>query len=199
MSDSPAPDTESRLSRLLPDAVPVRDRVRNALPRLRASVRLARRRLQASGDGSLADRLNAIDPSYVEEGAREISEADVETVVEEADAIEERFRDNGPLRRLLDDGRLLLALVRDAWDGRYRQVPGWTLSGAAFALLYVLNPLDLVPDALPLIGVLDDAAVVSACLALLEQDLADYRQWRAQSDRPDRTEEGRAPEELSSG
>lgn len=197
MSDSQSSDTESRLSRLLPDALPMRDRGWSVLSRLKARARLARRRLRGSGDGSLAERLDAIDPSFVEEGAREISEADVETVVEEADAIEERFRDNGPLRRFLDDGRLLLALVRDAWDGRYRQVPWWSVSGAAFALLYVLNPLDLIPDALPLIGVLDDAAVVSACLVLIEQDLADYRAWRDRSGPPSLGEG--EPGELTSG
>jgi uncharacterized membrane protein YkvA (DUF1232 family) len=56
----------------------------------------------------------------------------------------------------------------------------WTLSAAVFALLYVLNPFDLIPDALPIVGVLDDAAVVSACLVLLEQDLYDYRERRRQ-------------------
>lgn len=153
-------------------------RLRTVVPRLKARVRLARQRLKSSPDGSLVERLAAVDPEYVEKRARNVTEADVETVVEEADAIEERFRDNGPLRRLLDDGKLLLALVRDTWQGRYQHAPWWTLSGAAFALLYVLNPLDLIPDALPIVGVLDDAAVVSACLVLLEQDLSDYRQWR---------------------
>jgi uncharacterized membrane protein YkvA (DUF1232 family) len=133
--------------------------------------------MRPASDASLADRLEAIDPEFVAEGAREVSDADVETVVKEADAIEERFRDNGPLRRLLEDGRLLLSLVRDTWQGRYREVPWWTVGGAAFALLYVLNPLDLIPDALPVLGALDDAAVVSACLVLLEQDLYDYQQW----------------------
>lgn len=127
---------------------------------------------------ALGDRLETIGPEFVAEGAREVTDSDVETVVEKADAIEERFRDNGPLRRFIDDGLLLLALVQDTWEGQYQNVPWWTLSGAVFALLYVLNPLDLIPDALPIIGVLDDAAVISACLVLLEQDLYDYRRWR---------------------
>jgi uncharacterized membrane protein YkvA (DUF1232 family) len=133
--------------------------------------------MRPSPDASLAQRLDAIDPEYVAAGARQVEEANVRTVVEKADAIEERFRDNGPLRRLLEDGRLLMGLVRDAWRGRYQAVPWWTLSGAVFTLLYVLNPLDLVPDALPVLGALDDAAVVSACLVLLEQDLHEYRRW----------------------
>ncbi|PQJ36518.1 hypothetical protein BSZ35_14570 [Salinibacter sp. 10B] len=127
------------------------------------------------------DALDALDTEFVEDGARTVTDTDVETVVEEADAIEERFRNNGPLRRLLDDGQLLLDLVRDVRRGAYQRVPLWTLSAAVFALLYVLNPLDLIPDTLPIVGVLDDAAVVSACLALLEQDLYDYRAWRQEA------------------
>jgi uncharacterized membrane protein YkvA (DUF1232 family) len=198
MFDSAAPGAESRWSRLLPDTFSVPDGLWNARPRLKARARLLRRRMRAASDPSLAERLDAIDPDFVEDRARDVTEADVATVVEEADAIEERFRDHGPLRRLLDDGQLLLALVRDTWQDRYPRAPWWTVSGAAFALLYVLNPFDLVPDALPLIGVLDDAAVVSACLVLLEQDLADYRQWRVEADHKRRGQEG-PDEELPAG
>lgn len=137
-----------------------------------------RRRWDRLRDTAVGDRLSTIDPDYVEEGARSVTEADLDTVVQRAEAIEERFRGNGPLGRLVEDGRLLLSLVRDARHGRYRAVPVWTLSAAGFALLYVLNPFDLVPDALPLVGLLDDAAVISACLSLVEQDLRDYRAWR---------------------
>lgn len=141
-----------------------------------------------SGDRPSSDAFSGstddLDESFVERGAEAVTDADLDTVVEKADAIEDRFRDNGPLRRLLRDGRLLLGLVRDVRRGRYTQVPVWTLSAAGFALLYVLNPMDVIPDAIPLVGVLDDAAVVSACLALLEQDLYDYREWlREETDR----------------
>jgi len=135
-------------------------------------------RVRALRNTGLADRLARIDSEYVRENARRITKMDLDTVIERAEAIEARFQDGGGLRRFLDDGRLLLHLVRDAREGRYRGLPVWTLSAAGFALLYVLNPFDLVPDALPVVGLLDDAAVVSACLALVEQDLRDYRAWR---------------------
>jgi uncharacterized membrane protein YkvA (DUF1232 family) len=156
---------------------PLRRRFKALAPRLSARARLLRRTLRSSGS-SLRERLEPLDEQYVEDGARTIDDTDLETVVEEADAIEERFRSHGPLQRLLADGTLLLGLVRDVRAGRYKKVPVWTLSAAAFSLLYVLNPFDVIPDAIPLLGVLDDAAVVSACLTLLEQDLHDYRLWR---------------------
>jgi len=136
-------------------------------------------RLGSIDQEAVQEKLETIDEEFVEKRARDVTDEDVQTVVEESKQIEQRFREHdGPLGRLWDDGRLLLGLVRDAWHGRYRAVPKWTLTAATFALLYVLNPLDLIPDALPIIGVIDDAAVVSVCLVLLEQDLKAYRAWR---------------------
>ena len=165
--------------------------------RIQARARALRRRFRGAEDESLMDRVADIDEDYIERGAEGISEVDLDTVVERAEAIEERFRRSGPLQRLLEDGRLLLELVRDAQEGRYRAVPVWTLSAAGFALLYVLNPFDLVPDALPLLGLLDDAAVVSACLSLVEQDLRDYQAWK-QSRVDDGDEEEAAQDLISS-
>ncbi|MCS3678843.1 uncharacterized membrane protein YkvA (DUF1232 family) [Salinibacter ruber] len=140
-----------------------------------------REQIQSVRDTRLADRLAQIDAEFVRENARRITEADLDTVVDRAEAIEARFRNDGGIRRLLDEGRLLLGLVRDVRAGRYRCLPVWTFSAVGFALLYVLNPFDLVPDALPVVGLLDDAAVVSVCLSLVEQDLQDYQAWRRAS------------------
>lgn len=169
--DADSTSLRARVKRRLPNFDQLRDRIR-------ARARALRPRFRGDDDESLVDRLAEIDEDYVKQGAKDISEVDLDTVVERAEAIEERFQGSGPLQRLLEDGRLLLGLVRDAQEGRYRAVPVWTLSAAGFALLYVLNPFDLVPDALPLLGLIDDAAVVSACLSLVEQDLRDYQAWR---------------------
>lgn len=167
--------------------------------RIRTRARALRRRLGGTEDGPVGERLAAIDEDYVERGAKDIAEVDLDTVIERAEAIEERFQQSGPLQRLLEDGRLLLSLVRDARRGSYQEIPVWTLSAAGFTLLYVLNPFDLIPDTLPLLGVLDDAAVVSACLSLLEQDLRDYQAWkRAQSAEPDDEAAEEADQELIS-
>lgn len=123
--------------------------------------------------------LQKIDAAFVRAGSRRISDRDVEAVVEKADTIKERFSTEGPIGRFVEDGRLLLSLVTDYGRGAYRQVPYWTLTAVVFALLYVANPLDLIPDALPGIGLIDDAAVLSVCLLMVEQDLYDYKAWRA--------------------
>lgn len=108
----------------LPDFDRMRDRIRRR-------ARALRRRFRGDADESLAERVAEIDEDYVEREAEDLAEVDLDTVVERAEAIEKRFRRNGPLQRLLEDGRLLLELVRDARRGHYRNVPVWTLSAAA--------------------------------------------------------------------
>ena len=119
----------------------------------------------------------ALEQRLVKEGARSVSEADIAKVVDKSQEIQRRFGAGGPLRRFVDDGRLLISMVKDYWARRYRQVPFGTIGAAAFTLLYVLNPFDLLPDVLPIIGAVDDAAVVAGCMLLLEHDLRTYQLW----------------------
>jgi uncharacterized membrane protein YkvA (DUF1232 family) len=73
---------------------------------------------------------------------------------------------------------VLTALVKDWRAGNYRQALYGTIAAVVFGLIYVFNPLDIVPDVLPLIGVLDDATVIGALLMLVERDLHKYRSWK---------------------
>ncbi len=109
---------------------------------------------------------------------RRVDKDNLKEVVDKADLIEQRFRSSGPLGRFIGDGKMLLALVQDYANGRYRQIPWRAIAAVVAALLYVLNPLDLVPDFIPLVGWLDDGAILAACLMMIEGDLHAYRKWK---------------------
>jgi uncharacterized membrane protein YkvA (DUF1232 family) len=47
-----------------------------------------------------------------------------------------------------------------------------------FALLYILNPIDIIPDVIPIFGYLDDVMVFGFCLDFVEADLEKYGQMR---------------------
>jgi uncharacterized membrane protein YkvA (DUF1232 family) len=115
---------------------------------------------------------------FVKEGAQKVTDKDIEKVVTKSEEIKKKFTVRGPLQRFIEDGRLLIALVKDYRSRVYRQVPYGTIAAVVFTLIYVFNPFDLVPDVLPFIGEIDDAAVVGACLLLIEQDLHKYRDWK---------------------
>ncbi len=115
---------------------------------------------------------------FVKEGAEKVTSKDIDTVVDKSEEIKKKFSARGPLRRFIEDGRLLTALVRDWRTGKYRQALYGTIAAVVFALIYVFNPFDIVPDVLPIIGAVDDATVIGACLMLIERDLNKYRTWR---------------------
>ncbi|MDZ4286806.1 MAG: YkvA family protein [Prosthecobacter sp.] len=83
------------------------------------------------------------------------------------------------LKKLMQQAKVILALVKDYWSGRYREVPYWVISAGALTLLYVLNPLDVIPDIVPGFGYLDDATLVAFCLKLIERELEKYEAWAA--------------------
>lgn len=80
--------------------------------------------------------------------------------------------------KVADDVHNMFDLLRDWWMGRYPDAPLWTIAGINFALLYILNPLDMAPDYIPLLGLMDDVAVVSATSAMIRQDVRDYLKWK---------------------
>jgi uncharacterized membrane protein YkvA (DUF1232 family) len=122
--------------------------------------------------------LNKPNEEFVKEGAQNVTEKDVENVISKSEEIRKKFSAKGPLARFVEDGQLLIAIVKDYWSGSYRQIPYGVITSIVFTLIYVLNPFDLVPDMLPLIGQLDDVAVMGACLILVEQDLHKYKDWK---------------------
>lgn len=76
----------------------------------------------------------------------------------------------------------MLSLLKQYAAGTYKKVPYGTVLAIAGALLYLLNPFDLVPDTLPGIGLLDDVAVLKACLGLVSGDLKDFKKWQAEQE-----------------
>lgn len=68
---------------------------------------------------------------------------DIAKVAQLANDIESKLP---KLKRWMEQAKLILELVKDYWSGRYREVPYWAISAGALALLYVLNPADIIPD-----------------------------------------------------
>ena len=107
-----------------------------------------------------------------------VNRDDIETLLERQKKIEAKVQAGGKLERFSTDIRLMFSLLRDYWNGRYRQIPWKSVAAIAGALLYVLNPLDLIPDVLIGFGLLDDAGVVALCLKMVESDLHRYAAWK---------------------
>ncbi len=114
----------------------------------------------------------------IRKGAEKITEDDLKKVAGKKEDIRSKFDKPGPIGRMLSDVNLLLALIQDYITGDYRKIPVWAVSAIGFSLLYVVSPLDFLPDLIPLLGQVDDIAVITICLLLIEQELHKYREWR---------------------
>ena len=81
------------------------------------------------------------------------------------------------LKPFLEDAQTIFALLKDFLSGRYKDVPWRVIAALAGVLLYVLTPIDLIPDILIPFGWLDDAAVLTLALKFCGGDIEAYRRW----------------------
>ncbi|MFZ7110589.1 MAG: DUF1232 domain-containing protein [Desulfatiglandales bacterium] len=58
-------------------------------------------------------------------------------------------------------------------------MPYWTFGGLLLSVVYLLSPLDAIPDYILGLGQIDDFLVVWLCMLLMERDLIPYRAWKA--------------------
>jgi uncharacterized membrane protein YkvA (DUF1232 family) len=71
----------------------------------------------------------------------------------------------------------MLRLIRAYYRGDYRAVPETTLVVIVATIIYVVSPLDVIPDTIPAIGFLDDATILTLALKRTRQDLDDFMIW----------------------
>jgi uncharacterized membrane protein YkvA (DUF1232 family) len=62
-------------------------------------------------------------------------------------------------------------------SGRYRVVPWRTLLLAGLVVLYGISPVDILPDYIPYIGVIDDIVLLGFFVRSLLKDKATFVEW----------------------
>lgn len=112
------------------------------------------------------------------EYAGKVSEETVGEMLGKEEKMKGFFRHVAALKKYWQDVCDIYSLLKDRATGRYKETPWTVIAALVGALLYVLSPLDLIPDFIPGAGFLDDAGVFAAVLALAGPDLEKYRAWR---------------------
>ena len=118
-----------------------------------------------------------MDEQTFREQSAKVTEADAKKVVSSADDIIGKVLSGEALKQFAADVQTLIEMVRDYVAGKYSDAPWATIAAIVFALLYVLSPIDILPDFIPIIGLADDAFVMTICLRLIGSDLQKYRAW----------------------
>ncbi len=84
----------------------------------------------------------------------------------------------GTLGEAWDKLQLFVELIKAYSKGEYRDVTKSTIITVIGALLYFVSPLDLVPDFIIGIGIIDDAAVIGYTIKKLSGELDAFSQWK---------------------
>ncbi|HJN08936.1 MAG TPA: YkvA family protein [Pirellulaceae bacterium] len=84
---------------------------------------------------------------------------------------------DGPLLRIWEDLNVMFRLVRHLCLGTYKRFPVRSLVLVVAGLLYFVWPLDLVPDAIPMLGWLDDVTLLAFIIRSIKPDLEAFRHW----------------------
>ena len=110
--------------------------------------------------------------------AKGMSREDIgDTIGQEKKA--ERMAKKAFLSQYWQDIKTSFALLKDWYMGNYTKIPFRMVASIAGAMLYLVSPLDVVPDWVPFGGLLDDALVLAAIFALSRSDLDAYAAWAA--------------------
>jgi uncharacterized membrane protein YkvA (DUF1232 family) len=110
---------------------------------------------------------------------KDVDMDDVEYVMKKGLKFLTKLAGNIPdaLADLWDDIRLMWSLIKDYTEGNYKQVPWSTIAAVAGAFLYLLSPIDIIPDFIPMAGFIDDAIVIVLALKMIKKDLDLYKKW----------------------
>ncbi len=122
-----------------------------------------------------------IDKDYVSDSIIKIKENDVDVVMGNQEEISNKLVNVNVLKKYSELGKVMLGMLTDYRKGIYSKVPWFTIATIAFSFLYILNPFDIIPDFIPLIGYIDDLAVFTFGLRFIETDLHNYLDWKLES------------------
>ncbi len=68
-------------------------------------------------------------------------------------------------------------MLRASVNKTYPHLPWRTAVAILGGFLYLASPLDIIPDFLPVLGLLDDAFLLGKIFSLAEKDLRDFAAW----------------------
>ena len=91
--------------------------------------------------------------------------------------IKEYLSKNG-LKEVKDKVLLLIDYLGDIVNGNYKDYNGKALLYVVAAMIYLVSPIDVIPDFIFGVGLTDDVAVILFVLREVSLELDKYKEWK---------------------
>lgn len=88
------------------------------------------------------------------------------------------INENKELDGIINDIKLFIQLIKDYKNGNYKEMSRNSIIMIIISLIYLVSPIDLIPDFL-VGGFIDDAAVIAYVLKKIQNELNQYKEWKS--------------------
>ena len=93
--------------------------------------------------------------------------------------LEEKLKAVPVIGSTLSDLPLMIAMIKAWIKKEYTVVSPKVIACLVGAILYLIKKKDLISDSIPVVGHIDDLAVMGLALKLSEKELKAFAEWRA--------------------
>lgn len=84
-------------------------------------------------------------------------------------------------KKLWEQVQVLVRLSKAYKAGDYRHIPVKSMLLITASILYFINPLDVLPDLVPIFGLVDDATLIGFVISSLRKDIDKFREWEIEN------------------
>jgi len=124
-----------------------------------------------------------IDYNFVKKYSSKITRSQLENLVEKEDELKNKILEAAKINAafMVKFGPkiiLIFQMLKDYLGEEYKEITESTVNSSAFAVMYFLNPFDLIPDFLPIIGYLDDILILNIVWENIQKELIRYAAWK---------------------
>lgn len=122
-----------------------------------------------------------IDEDLVKTEVAKIDDEDVTIAMDSQEEVDSKINNSGVLQKYSELAKVMYGMLKDYRKGVYSKVPWFTIATIAFTFLYILNPLDIIPDFIPGLGYIDDMAIITFGLRFIQSDIHNYLDWKLEN------------------
>jgi len=85
--------------------------------------------------------------------------------------------DDRYLKAIWDQVNTFIRMIKAYINGSFKEVPWKSLLALIAGLIYFITPIDLIPDFIPVMGLLDDLTILLWISRSLQADIVRFKMW----------------------